>query len=95
MFLGAAYEALGRYDSAKDSYGRAAALYPGAPSPRLALSQLALRGHDRAQALTAVLVALRPAAHPGDSADPWWRYHVVQGRASASRFDELYRSLGP
>jgi Flp pilus assembly protein TadD len=95
MFLGAAYEALGRYDSARESYGRAAALYPGAPSPRLALSQLALRGHDRAQALAAVQSALRPAARPGDAADPWWRYHVVQGRAAAARFDELYRALAP
>jgi VWFA-related protein len=95
MFLGAAHEALGRYDSAKASYGRAAALYPEAPSPRLALSQLALRGHDRAQALSAVQAALRLPAHPGDSADPWWRYHVVQGRKAPSRLDELYRSLGP
>ena len=44
MFLGAASESLGRNDSARVSYARAAALYPDAPSPRLALSQLALRG---------------------------------------------------
>jgi tetratricopeptide (TPR) repeat protein len=92
MFLGAASEALGRFDAAKTAYARASALYPQAPSPRLALSQLALRGQDRTRALAAVQVALRPSAS-GDDADPWWRYHVIQGRGSDAWFAQLYRSV--
>ena len=93
MFLGAARESLGRNDSARVSYARAAALYPDAPSPRLALSQLAFRGNDRAAALDAVQRALRPEASRPDRDDPWWRYHVVQGRRVDAWFDELHRSL--
>jgi len=92
MFLGAASEALGSFDSAKASYARAAALYPQAPSPRLALSQLAIRGQDRTGALAAVQVALRPSAGAEDAADPWWRYHVIQGRGFDAWFEKLYRS---
>jgi len=92
MFLGAASEALGRYDAAKASYGRAAALYPQAPSPRLAQSQLALRSQDRTRALAAMKVALRPAAGLENAADPWWRYHEIQGRAYDAWFEKLYRS---
>jgi VWFA-related protein len=91
MFLGAASESLGRFDAAKASYGRAAALYPQAPSPRLAQSQLALRTQDRARALAAVQVAVRPFTGP-DSADPWWRYHEIQGRSCEAWLEKLYQS---
>jgi tetratricopeptide (TPR) repeat protein len=93
MFLGAAREALGRNDSARASYARAAALYPDAPSARLALSQLAFRGNDRAAALDAVGRALRPEPFRPDRDDPWWRYHVVQGRRVGAWFAELHASL--
>jgi hypothetical protein len=92
MFLGAASEELGSFDSAKASYARAAALYPQAPSPRLAQSQLAIRGQDRTGALAAVQVALRPSAGVEEAADPWWRYHVIQGRGFDAWFEKLYRS---
>ena len=92
LFLGAASEALGSFDSAKASYTRAAALYPQAPSPRLAQSQLAIRGQDRTNALAAVQVALRPFAGVEDATDPWWRYHVIQGRSFDAWFEKLYRS---
>jgi VWFA-related protein len=92
MFLGAAREALGRLEPARASYARAAALYPRAPSPRLAQSQLALRGQDRAKALAAVKVALEPAAGGSVSDDPWWRYHVIQGRGADGWLDRFYRS---
>jgi tetratricopeptide (TPR) repeat protein len=91
MFLGAASESLGRFEAAKASYGRAAALYPQAPSPRLAQSQLALRTQDRARALAAVQVAVRPFTGP-DSADPWWRYHEIQGRSCEAWLEKLYQS---
>jgi VWFA-related protein len=90
MFFGASVEALGQRERARVSYLRAAALYPRASSPHLALSQLALLDDDRAAALGEVQRALQL---PGTEGDPWWRYHAIQGRDAARWFDELYRSL--
>jgi VWFA-related protein len=91
MFLGAAAESLGRHELARSSYTRAAALYPGAPSPRLALSRLALSGSDRAAALAALREALQPGHEDRD--DPLWRYHVVQGRGADAWLARLHESL--
>jgi tetratricopeptide (TPR) repeat protein len=93
MFLGAADEARGKSDAARAAYARAAALYPTAPTPRLALGQLALRGDDRAGAMTAVERALRPPSGSQEADEPWWRYHLVQGRGASGWFDELHGSL--
>src|SRR5262245_27281356 len=75
LFAGVEEEALGRYDAAAALYEQAAARYPGAQSPLIALSQLARRRGDRAGALAGIdrLFALPP---PGDEgrADPWWVY---------------------
>jgi tetratricopeptide (TPR) repeat protein len=91
MFLGAAAESLGRREMARSSYTRAAALYPGAPSPRLALSRLALSRNDRAAALRALREALQPGDEDRD--DPLWRYHVVQGRDADAWLARLHESL--
>jgi VWFA-related protein len=91
MFLGAASESLGRPEAARAAYARAAVLYPGAPSPFLALSRLALSRSDRAGALEAVREALR--ADGPDRDDPLWRYHSVQGRAADAWFARLRQSL--
>jgi tetratricopeptide (TPR) repeat protein len=93
MFLGAAAESLGRRDLARASYRRAVGLRGSAPSPRLALSRLALADNDRGAALDAVREALRPDPDRHDDADPWWRYHVVQGRRVDTWFEALRRSL--
>ena len=34
-----------------------------------------------------------PEASRPDRDDPWWRYHVVQGRRVDAWFDELHRSI--
>jgi VWFA-related protein len=91
MFFGAAAEELDERDRARASYARASELYPDAPSPKLAMSQLALRGNDHAAALDAVERALEPPGREHD--DPWWRYHTVQGRDAAVWFERLHRSL--
>ena len=93
MFFGAAAEELGQGDRARASYARAAELFPGAPSPNLALSQLALRANDRVAALAAVERALQPTGGERGREDPWWRYHTLQGRDSAGWFDRLHESL--
>src|SRR5262245_3146283 len=54
LFAGTEEEALSRYDAAAELYEQAAARYPGAQSPLIALSQLARRRGDRAGALAAM-----------------------------------------
>ena len=81
LFLGAAEEGLGNRDAARVSYDRAAALFPMAQSPLLALSQLARRYGDRGGALRAIdrLFALT-GNELGARDDPWWQYYVAQAR---------------
>jgi len=81
LFLGAEEEALGNRDEARAAYERAAALFPRAQSPLLALSQLARRSGDRSAALRAMdRVFALSAEERAEHDDPWWWYYVVQGR---------------
>ena len=78
LFLGHAEEARGHDEAARDAFRRASALYPAAQSPRLALSHMARRAGNRAEAQRE-LHAL--AALPDDERrreDPWWRYYHVR-----------------
>jgi tetratricopeptide (TPR) repeat protein len=74
LFLGVEEQALGRKDGARESFERAAGLYPNAQSPHLALSQLARRSGDRAGALAAIQALLALPASAGERDDPWWSY---------------------
>jgi hypothetical protein len=73
LFLGGAHAQLGRRDAARTAYTRAAALYPQAQSPRLALSTLARAEGDRSAAARLLLPAL-PSTHGHTLRDPWWEY---------------------
>jgi tetratricopeptide (TPR) repeat protein len=90
LFLGRQLEALGQQDEATSHYELAAAMYPAAQSPRLALSRLARHTGDRAgaqrvlQTLTAV-----PAAH----SDPWWEYYESH-TDDADALMERLRAIG-
>ena len=90
LFIGAAYEGLGRYGEAAAAYEQAASRFPGAQSPLIALSQLARRRGDRTAALAAMarLFAL-PSPADGDRQDPWWTYKTAQARNA----DELLENL--
>lgn len=90
LFIGAAYEALARYDEAAAAYESAAARFPGAQSPLIALSQLARRRGDRAGALAAIsrMFAL-PMPDDGDRRDPWWVYKTVQAKNADDLLDAL------
>ena len=83
QFLGAEEEALGNRDAAQAAYERAAALFPHAQSPLLALSQLARRYGDRNGALRAAdrLFALQDDPD-NERDDPWWTYYLVQARSA-------------
>jgi hypothetical protein len=91
LFLGGEEEALGRRDAARDSYERAAALYPLAQSPHLALSHLARRFGDRPGALRAIQQVLKLPAAGSDRVDPWWAYHIAQGRNADALLADLRR----
>jgi len=85
----------GQHDAARDAYERAAALYPMAQSPLLALSELARRQGNRPAALRALQrVFDLPSTEP-ERSDPWWRYHVEQARNVDELLEELRRPFQP
>jgi hypothetical protein len=78
LFLGRSEEALGHDDTAREAFERASLLYPGAQSPRLALSQIARRAGNRPAAQSQLRAI---AALPDDERrreDPWWHYYNVR-----------------
>jgi len=91
LFLGAAEERLGHGDVARQTYREAAALYPNAQSPHLALSALARRLGDRATALAEMQIVfeLQHADSPPD--DPWWTYYRSQARNADDLLESLWR----
>jgi hypothetical protein len=91
LFLGAAEEALGNDAQATASYARAAALYPTAQSPHLALSALARRRGDRTGALNALQRTFDLSKTDSERQDPWWTYHVAHGRHAEALLEELRR----
>jgi len=89
LFLGAAEERLGHADAARQAYCEAAALYPNAQSPHLAMSALARRLGDRPTALREMRTVfdLQQTDTPPD--DPWWTYYKAQARNA----DDLLAAL--
>jgi tetratricopeptide (TPR) repeat protein len=93
LFLGTAEEGLGRFDAAREQYMQAAALYPGAQSPYLALSALAARRGDHARARNEMQRVFElPTALPVRN-DPWWTYSVFQARNVETLFKRLHDLL--
>jgi hypothetical protein len=93
LFLGDAEESLGNREAAREHYRQAAALYPRAQSPLLALAMLTRQFGERAGAREAMrpLLGLPPARDM--AADPWWLYHRWQRVDYRARFKELYASF--
>ena len=93
LFLGAASEAANLPDDARRAYEEAGVLAPGAQSPMLALSQLAVRQSDRGAALRALepMLALPPGED--DRSDPWWAYFLSPGRSADEAMTEARRRL--
>jgi hypothetical protein len=89
LLSGAAYEAIGRFDAARESFGKAAALYPAAQSPLLALSALARRRGDRAAALDALSKVFALQEIDPESDEPWWWYSVASARNADALLAEL------
>jgi tetratricopeptide (TPR) repeat protein len=93
LLLGGELDAMGNRDRARDAYGRAAALFPRAQSPKLALSQMANRAGDRRLALDAIRSVLGPPADQFDRVDPWWTYHMEQGRSADVQLARLRAAM--
>ena len=91
MFLGAAEEADGRLDAARDAYAAAAALAPAAQSPGLALAALARRRGDRAAALRELKRVFELAPTEPERDDPWWSYHFAQARNARDLLDAVWK----
>jgi tetratricopeptide (TPR) repeat protein len=93
LFLGHAEESAGNRSAAREHYRQAAAFYPRAQSPLLALAALARQLGDRAGAQDAMrqLLALPPARNM--TADPWWLYYRWQMVDYRARFTELHTLL--
>ena len=95
LFLGDAEEALDHVDAARTAYGRAAALYPLAQSPRLALSALERRSGNRDGALREIQRVFALPVRKGVESDPWWTYHEATGRNADALLEELRRPFLP
>ena len=91
LLLGYQEEALGRRDEARRRYEQAAALYPHAQSPRLALSALARQTGDRVSAQHS-LQALA-AMDDDDRLDPWWLFYEPHKDDAAALVDQM-RQIG-
>jgi tetratricopeptide (TPR) repeat protein len=94
MLLGDEVQAIGRRGEAKEHYEAAAALYPTAQSPLLALGLLAREGGDRRAAIAALDRISRLPADPEARIDPSWAYYLMQGRDADRLMQRLYALTG-
>jgi hypothetical protein len=94
MFLGQAEEALGRLDLTREAYDRAAVIYPGAQSARLALVNVE-RQQGRAWSLDALHGVLRLDDRSPNRDDPWWSYHRGDGRDAKTLLEDLQSRFRP
>jgi tetratricopeptide (TPR) repeat protein len=92
LFAGRAEELLDRQVAARRSFERAAALFPGAQSPHLALSRLAIVRDERAAA-SRVLSVLAAPVEDAVRSDPWWTYHTGPGRAADALVADFRRHV--
>ena len=93
MFLGDEEQALGHRDAARDWYERAATVYPRAQSPLFALSNLASRFGDMAEAKRAADRIGRLPADDNERVDPWFGYYVAGGRNSRALLNNLMAAI--
>jgi len=92
LFLGSALESLDRRDEARDAYTRASSYFANADAPRLALSQLAVRSGNAAEAHTR-LDAILARRGGSDQDDPWWTYPIDIRRGVGKALETSYRAL--
>lgn len=91
LFTGQVQADVQQYEQARASFTRAAALFPHAQAPVLALSELAWRRGDRAEALAALQRLSPKQSDEGGpmDADPWWMYDLSYARDAAPLVAQL------
>jgi tetratricopeptide (TPR) repeat protein len=89
LFLGEALELSKDPAGAMSAFRAAAALFPSAPSPQLAISSLAADQGDTATARQATQRVLALPQKTDADVDPWWLYLRGQGRNA----DAVYSSF--
>jgi len=92
LLLGREQWTLGRHQEAEMAYAQAAALYPGAQSPRLGLSQVAHEKGDRTQAVAHLSILGKPPAS-AERDDPWWTYSRIHVPDSVELMTMLHQRL--
>jgi tetratricopeptide (TPR) repeat protein len=94
LYLGYELAMLSRPGEAREQYEHAAALYPAAQSPLLALSQLAQSSGDSEGALAALQRVFALQVSDNSKDDPWWAYNVSHVRSAAAHVSEMYKLFG-
>ena len=94
LFLGFEFAVLSRKSEAREQYEQAAALYPTAQSPLLALSQLAHSDNDVNGALLSLQRVFGLPHTDRWNDDPWWIYDVSHVRDATARMDEMRKAFG-
>jgi VWFA-related protein len=93
LLMGSIHQAAQRFDQARASFERSAALYPTAQSPLVALSQVARASGNRAEAVRSV-ERLTALPHDVDGRrDPWWEYESSAVRDFGPLLDDLRDDL--
>ena len=93
LFLGEVEQALGRREAAIEAFRLAATLYPQAQSPHLALSALAIEYADRPAAVAELQQLLQLPAEASRRVDPWWTYHLGNGRHAEDLLADLWSTF--
>jgi tetratricopeptide (TPR) repeat protein len=92
LLLGRAEHARDRLDAAAKAFTRAHALFPDAPSPILALSQVARDRGDRAAALQ-WLGELPDVRWLDADSDPWWSYPSVHEPDATTQVVDVRKAM--
>jgi tetratricopeptide (TPR) repeat protein len=93
LFLGQAEQSTGDAAAARRHYREAAALFPKAQSPLLALALLERQSGDRARAQDAMKPVLGLPADREAADDPWSNYYRWQNTNFKMRFVALHARL--
>jgi tetratricopeptide (TPR) repeat protein len=91
LFLGHEEAAMRRRVAAREHFERAAALYPRAQSPYLALGLLARAYGDRPAAVRSMKEVFAPPPYEEEREDPWWEYYKFHVRNTDALLAELRR----
>ncbi|MBN1568319.1 MAG: tetratricopeptide repeat protein [Acidobacteria bacterium] len=94
LYLGHEFEITARPEEARKHYEHAAALYPAAQSPWLALSQLARNNDDTRSAWIAIQRVFALPRNDQWEDDPWWVYDLAHVRDADALVAEMQNAFG-